>query len=102
MLKNYFVIAWRNLLKNKTYSAINIAGLSIGLAAFWLIVMYIADELSYDRYHDNADRVYRVVQYASWEDNNLKLAPTAAPFAPSLKAAFPEIEETVRIDPEGG
>ncbi|HUR12288.1 MAG TPA: ABC transporter permease [Flavitalea sp.] len=102
MLKNYFLIAWRNMLKSKTYSAINIAGLAIGLAAFWLIVMYIADELSYDRYHTNAHRIYRVVQYASWDDNNLKLSTTSAPFAPGLKAAFPEIEETVRIDPEGG
>jgi putative ABC transport system permease protein len=102
MIINYLVIAWRNILKNKTYSFINIAGLGIGLAAFWLIVMYIADELSYDQYHENANRVYRIVQYASWEDNSLKLAPTSAPFAPALKAAFPEIEETVRIDPEGG
>jgi putative ABC transport system permease protein len=102
MLKTNFIVAWRNLLKNKMYSAINIAGLGIGLAAFWLIVMYIADELSYDRYHNNGDRVYRLVQYARWENNNLKLAPTSAPFAPALKAAFPEIEETVRIDPEGG
>lgn len=84
------------------YSAINIAGLGISLAAFWLIVMYIADELSYDRYHKNADRIVRLVQYASWEDNNLKLAPTSAPFAPAMQSAFPEIESTVRVDIEGG
>ena len=102
MLQNYFKIAWRNLLKNKKYSVINITGLGIGLAAFWLIALYIADELSYDRYHENANRIYRVVQYASWEGNNLRLAPTSAPFAPALKTAFPEIEETVRIDREGG
>ena len=102
MLKNYLLVAWRTMLKNKTYSAINVGGLGVGLAAFWLIILYIADEFSYDRYHEKADRVFRVVQYANWEDNHLKLAPTSAPFAPALKAAFPEIEATVRIDAEGG
>jgi putative ABC transport system permease protein len=102
MFGNYVKIAFRNLKRHKGYATINIAGLAIGLAAFWMIALYVADELSYDRYNENADRIFRVVQYASWEGNNLKLAPTSAPFAPALKAAYPEIEETVRIDIEGG
>ena len=102
MIKNYFKIAWRNLLKNKTYSLINIAGLTLGLAAFWLIVLYVADELSYDRYNANADRIVRVVQHTRWNGNDLHEAPTSPPFAPALKAAFPEIEDAARIDVEGG
>ncbi len=102
MLRNYLKIAFRNLKKHKGYAMINVAGLAIGLAAFWLIALYVADELSYDRYNENADRLVRVVQYANWEGNSLKLAPTSAPFAPALKAAFPEIEDAARIDIEGG
>lgn len=102
MFSNYFKIAFRNLKRHKGYAAINIAGLAIGLAAFWMIALYVADELSYDRYNENAGHIFRVVQYASWDGNNLRLAPTSAPFAPAMKAAFPEIEETVRIDIEGG
>jgi len=57
MLKNYLVVAWRNLTRNKVIAAINIGGLAIGLAACWLIVLYIGNELSYDRYNENADRI---------------------------------------------
>lgn len=101
MLKNYFKTAFRNLVLHKSYAAINILGLAFGLAACWLIVLYVADELSYDRYHTNADRICRVVQHARWNGNDLHEAPTSAPFASALKAAFPEIQEAVRIVPEG-
>ncbi|HTE24812.1 ABC transporter permease [Flavitalea sp.] len=102
MLKNYFIIAWRNIRKQPVFSVINIAGLSIGLAAFWLIALYIGDELSFDRYHKKGDRIYRVVQHASWKESGFHLAPTSAPFAPTLKAEYPEVEAAVRINPEGG
>ena len=102
MFKNYFKTAFRNLLRHKGYAAINIAGLATGLAAFWMIALYVADELSYDRFNANADRIVRVVQHASWDGGNLNIALTSPPFAPALKAAYPEIEEAVRIDPEGG
>jgi putative ABC transport system permease protein len=102
MLRHYFKSAFRNLLHNKGYAAINITGIAIGLTAFWLIALYVGDELSYDRYHANGDRIYRVVQHASWTDNDLHLAPTSAPFAPALKNNFPEIEEACRIIGEGG
>ncbi|WP_134091598.1 ABC transporter permease [Olivibacter sp. XZL3] len=61
MLKNYFTIAWRNLWRNKGYATINIAGLSIGMACCLLITLYILDELSYDQYHVNKNRIYRVI-----------------------------------------
>lgn len=102
MLLNYLKTAFRNLARYKTYTAINILGLAFGLAACWLIVLYVADELSYDRYHAKADRVYRLVQHARWNDNDLHEAPTSAPFAPEMKAALPEIQEAVRILVEGG
>jgi len=102
MLKNYIKIAWRTLYKQKTYAGINIFGLTIGLAAFSLITLYICNELSYDRYHTHADRIFRVVQHTKWNGNDLHQAPTSAPFAPALKAGFSEIEDAVRINMEGG
>ena len=60
MLKNYFKIALRNLKKHKGYTFINITGLAVGLACCLLIVLFVRDELSYDRYHDNADQIYRI------------------------------------------
>lgn len=102
MLKNYLKTTWRNLIRHKLFSIINIAGLGIGFAAVWLMVLFVADELSFDHYHTKADRIYRVVHYAQWPGGNLKLAPTSAPFAEALKREYPEIEQTVRIVPEGG
>jgi putative ABC transport system permease protein len=67
MLKNYFKTAWRNLKRNKIYSAINISGIAIGLAAAWLIALYVLDELSYDHSFTHAGRIYRVAHHASWQ-----------------------------------
>jgi putative ABC transport system permease protein len=102
MIRNYFRIAWRNLTKHKTLSFINITGLAVGLAAFWMIALYVADEFSYDRYNGNAGRIFRVVQHARWADNDMYQATTSAPFAAAMKAHFPEIQEATRILPEGG
>ena len=60
MFQNYFKVAWRNLVKNKTFSFINIIGLASGLACFILIALYVADELSYDCFNEKADRIYRI------------------------------------------
>jgi len=60
MINNYFKIAWRNLVKNRIFSLINIVGLAIGLACFIMIALYVTDELSYDRHFKNADRIYRI------------------------------------------
>lgn len=102
MLRNYFKIAWRNLKKHKAFSFINIFGLAVGIAAFWLITLYVTDEWSYDRYNTKADRIFRVVQHGSWKGGKFDLAITSAPYAPALKADFPQVEETARIDAEGG
>ncbi|MGN6212769.1 ABC transporter permease [Parafilimonas sp.] len=102
MLQNYFRTAWRNLTRNKVYSFINIAGITIGLAAFWLIALYVGDELSYDRSFTNADRIYRIAQHANWEGGSMNLALNPPPLGPAITEKFPEVEQVVRIDAEGG
>ncbi|WP_183559297.1 ABC transporter permease [Mucilaginibacter sp. SP1R1] len=102
MLKNYFKIAWRNLIKHKVFSLLNVCGLAIGVATFWLISLYVTDEWSYDRYNDKADRIFRVVQHADWNGGKSNIAVTSAPFAPALKNDYPEVENAIRIDAEGG
>lgn len=102
MLGNYVKITVRTFWKNKLFSGLNVVGLGIGMAAVWLMVLYVADELSYDRFHAKADRIVRVVHYAQWPGGNLKLAPTSAPFGPALKNDYPEVEKAVRINTEGG
>ncbi len=102
MYQTYFKSAWRSLLKHKSFSFINIFGLAVGLAAFGFIALYVIDELSYDRYHEKADRIFRVVQHGKWDGGSFDLAVTSAPFAKALKNDLKEVDETVRLHPEGG
>ncbi len=89
MLKSYLKIALRNLRKNRTHSFLNIFGLAVGLTAFILIALYVQHELSFDRYHENADRMYRVVRESR--------AFTPPPLGPALKEKLPEVEAAARI-----
>ncbi|MEB3347216.1 ABC transporter permease [Aquimarina gracilis] len=93
MFKNYIKIAWRNLLKNKLFSMINIFGLSIGLATCLLLTLYIMDETSYDEHHTDSDRIYRVAMEALDD----QIATVSAPMAGGLKNDYPEIEEAARM-----
>ena len=102
MFKNHFKTAWRNLERNKVYAFINIAGIAIGLAAFWLIALYVGDELSYERSFKNADNIYRITQHANWEGGSMDLPLNPPLLGPSLGERFPEVEQSVRIDAEGG
>jgi len=102
MILNYLKIAWRNLLKNKVYSFINIGGLAVGITVFSLISLYVYDELSFENHHKKADDIVRLVHHAEWTEGEAHHAVTSAAFAPALKTEFPEIKETVRIVPEGG
>jgi putative ABC transport system permease protein len=100
MFKNYFLLAFRNLKKHPTFIVINILGLAVGMAASMLIFMFVQHELSYDRYHAEADRIYRVSR--QWFDQDgstsLHLGHAAPAFAPLLKADFSgQIEEAVRL-----
>lgn len=102
MLKNYFKTAWRNLIRHKVFSFINISGLALSLTAVWLIALFIFDELSYDRYHKNANRIYRLVTHGRWGEEKFDITGTSGLAAPTLKNDFPEVEDAVRIHPEGG
>lgn len=97
MLQNYFTVAWRNLLKNKAFSAITITGLSVGLVACLLISLYVRHELSYDRFHAKADRIYRLVSNIKTPTETIQADITAYPMANALKTAFPEVEEATRV-----
>jgi putative ABC transport system permease protein len=99
MLKNYFKIAARNLLTNKFYSLINIAGLAIGIACFLLILLFVEDELKYDRFHTKADRIYRVVEKIDSEEGQGEES-SSNPFAvgKTLAADYPHlVEASVRF-----
>lgn len=94
MLRNFFKTAYRNILKYKSYSIINFIGLTCGIALTLLILVYVRSELSYDRFHEKADRLYRL-RYSA--PNGLELATTPPPIAPKLKDEFSEIEEAARV-----
>jgi putative ABC transport system permease protein len=97
MIKNYFKIAWRNLWKNKTFSVINIVGLSIGLACCILMFLFIQHELSYDKFNVRASNIYRITSESESTSGKTDLAITPAPWAPLMKKDFPEINNFVRI-----
>ena len=99
MLKNYFKISIRNLRKQKGYSVINVAGLALGMACCLLILLYVVDEVSYDRYHENAERVYRVTRawYDEAGDPTLQFAQISPPIGPTLQDELPEVRHSVRL-----
>lgn len=100
MLRNYIKIAWRNILGNPLFSAINIVGLAIGLACCIIITLFVRYETSYDRQWNGAGDVYRVTR--DFFSNNLRLAAVAPPIGPLLEQDFPEIEDMTRILPTFG
>ena len=97
MIKNYFKIAWRNLRKNKTFSIINIAGLATGLACFLLIALYVLDELSFDRFYNNADRIYRINASIKFGGTDLEFPLSSDMMGQMLKKDYPEVEDYARI-----
>lgn len=97
MLKNYTIIAWRDLKKNKLYSFINLSGLAIGMACCIVIILFIQDELSFDKFNKNAGRIYRVTMSGMTPGGEMYWPYTLALTGPGLKDDFPEIEEFVRI-----
>ena len=101
MFQNHFKIAWRSLLKQKHHAALNLVGLAIGLTACLLMGLYVYDELRYDRFHANADRIVRVVLRGTLNGEAVKEANVMAPVAGALRQRFPEIEATVRIRTAG-
>jgi putative ABC transport system permease protein len=101
MLRNYLVVAVRNLIRNRAFSAINITGLALGLATCLLIGLYVGHELSYDRFHEKAGRIVRVVFRGEMNGEKMREAVTMAPVAATLRADFPEIQAATRITGTG-
>ncbi len=97
MIRNYLLIAIRVLKKNTLFSIINIAGLSIGLAASIIIYLWVYDELSYDRFHENSDRIYRVERDMEIEEERMHVPITAPPVGPKMLEDYPQVEAFVRI-----
>ncbi|NQZ78043.1 MAG: ABC transporter permease [Ekhidna sp.] len=97
MLKNYINVAFRNLLKHKFYSTINILGLSTGLTCFLLISLYVVDELNYDNFHADADRIYRMDFTGNLNGSEFITSLASAPAGPTMPKEFPEVEEALRM-----
>ena len=97
MLRNYFITSVRSLAKSKGFSAINIIGLSVGLATFSLMAFYVYHELSFDRYHKNGDRIFRIVENLRTENELLLQSTSSPPMGPHMLKDFPEVEKYVRI-----
>ena len=98
MIRNYILIALRNIIRQKAYSIINITGLAIGIMSCMLILMYVTDELSYDRFHEKGDRIYRLFfRYTSPNGESFNHAVGPYRLANELADRYPEIEEAVRL-----
>ncbi|HCW08674.1 MAG TPA: ABC transporter permease [Cytophagales bacterium] len=98
MLKNLLKIAFRNLIKDKGYTTINIAGLTIGITCSLFLLMYILDELGFDKYHVNANNIYRIVSNIKEPDNAFTWAVVQKPMAVELRDNYPEVKNTVRFE----
>ncbi|WP_111307290.1 ABC transporter permease [Confluentibacter sediminis] len=97
MIKNYFKIAWRNLLKNKAYSFINIGGLAVGIACFILIARYVVDELSYDRWNPYAENIYRINSNIRFGGSENIIADTSDPMGETMKEDYPQVLQFTRF-----
>jgi putative ABC transport system permease protein len=100
MFKNYLLVAWRNLVRNKVFSIINITGVAIGLSVCFLIYQYVQFEKSYDLFHQNAERIYRIpIEYPRPDNRTGGSATNHPAVGPALKADFPEVEAFTRLAP---
>jgi len=99
MLTNYLKTALRNLIKHKAYASINVLGLAIGMACCLMTLLYVRDELSYDRFHEKADQVYRVNATSQNPEGAFYRTSIPPPIAPALQAEYPEVEAVTRVVP---
>jgi putative ABC transport system permease protein len=97
MIKNYLKVAFRSLIKQKAYSTINILGLSIGIASCLLIVLFVTDEFSYDKFHEKADRIHKFTLERIYPNHSTNYAVVPHSFGTVLPKDFPEVEQVVRI-----
>src|SRR5919202_536941 len=97
MIKNYLKIAWRNLLKHPTTTGIHLLGLTLGLTTCLLIVLFIRNELSYDRYHHLGDRIYRVNEITKTSDGTERSGVTPYPLALAMRNYFADWSKITRV-----
>ena len=97
MLKNYLTIAFRQMMRNKIYSIINILGLAIGIACFVVIMLYVKDELGYDNFHEKGDRIYRMALDRKYPGRMRSYAIVPHSYAAVIKEDLPEVEEATRV-----
>ena len=97
MIKNYLKTALRIMMRQKAYSAINVTGLSVGIAATLIIIIYIADELGFDKMHSDASRIHRVGFSGRLQGNEITTATSPAPLADAMQKEIPEVSEVVRF-----
>ncbi len=102
MFKNYYLVALRNILKYKLFSAINILGMTIGITSCLMIILYVSHELSYDKFHPDADRIFQVGLNGKIGGQDIRVSNTCPPMAEALVADIPEVEATTRIAPMFG
>lgn len=102
MLKNYFKVALRNILKHKFFSAINIIGLVIGMTCCLFIFIYVQDELSYDKFHRDYERMYRIGLHGKIAGQEVHTSTTSLPLGPTMKSEVPGVEEVLRLIPASG
>jgi len=102
MFKNYFIVAFRNLLKRKGFSLINILGLATGMAVCLLIVLFIQSELSFDKQHEKAGNIYRVVLERSYPGRSTSYAIIPQSIGAAIKTEYPEVLESTRLFNLGG
>jgi len=98
MLRNYLLSSVRSLIHQRGITVINILGLAIGLTASALIILYIIHELSFDRFHENHERIFRIAVRGEISGQELDVAVTSPPFGPALCSDYPEIVDYTRID----
>jgi len=99
MLSNHFAVAVRHLLRHRLYSFINLIGLAVGMAGSILILLYVQRELSYDRHHQKADRIYRIIRETQLADGSseVRMPGTSGALAPALRDEFPQVQQAVRV-----
>jgi putative ABC transport system permease protein len=102
MIKNYFKIAWRNLFRNKAFSITNLLGLIIGITCTMLIMFWVQDELTFDKFHKNYDNIYQVIAFRDFKNEIMTDRNMAFPLSKSLESGFPQIKNAVVITyPQG-
>ncbi len=97
MLKNYLKTALRSIARQKLYSAINIFGLSFGMACCFLISLYVYDEVSYDKFFEDGERIYRVALERNYPDHTRYFSSSSVMVAPTLLANYPDVEQATRL-----